>query len=210
MAFPDFSDLLSRVRDLLGESSAGFYTDAEIKRWLNDGETDVAIKSLCIESVESKTATINARTVATDYVKVHAVEYVPASGDPRGLIKITPLHVGHYFDSGTEPQAWFPWGQTVGIEPIPIAEYPLNVYCSSIPSARMSNDTDEPKVPLAFVPFIVQFAYIRGLYKDRLFGVAAAEYKSYIANLQVMRDSIIKKYAELYESALTPVKVVEI
>ena len=74
----------------------------------------------------------------------------------------------------------------------------------------MSNTTDEPKVPIAFVPFIVQFAYIRGLYKDRLFSIAAMEYKAYVAGLQVIRDSIIKKYVDSDISVFTPEKVVEI
>ena len=208
MAYPDRSDILSRVRDLLDESSAGFFTDAQIVRWINDGERDVAIKGLCIESIKSVATVANTRTVAAPYNKVMAVECVPSSGDPRFLAKVTPRHFGHGFDSGTEPQAWSQWGNEICIEPIPTAAYNLNIYASILPTCEMSESTDEPQVPAAFVPLIAQYAFIRGLYKDRLYGVASGEYKSYITSLQVVRDIIIEKYAEMLDSERFPDSVV--
>ena len=53
-----------RVRDLLNESTADFWTDAMLNRMLNDGERDVAIKGLCLTHIDSISTTSSTRTVA--------------------------------------------------------------------------------------------------------------------------------------------------
>ena len=204
MAWPDFTDQQTRVRDLLNESSAGYYTDAEIKRWLNDGERDVAIKGLCIESINSKSTVANTRTIATPYNKVLYIEYIPGSGTPIGLIKISPIHVGHVAVNGITPQYWFTWGKKIGIEPIPTAVYTLNVYASILPTIEMSDTTDEPQIPTAFQLLPVRFAFIRGLLKSGKFQKAAQIYQSYISELQAGRDSIIGKYKDRINDTKVP------
>jgi hypothetical protein len=204
MAWPDFSDMRSRVRDLLRESSAGFYTDAEINRWLNDGERDVAIKGLCIETINSAATVSGSRTVAKPYNKCLYVEYIPGSGAPRGLVKITPLHLGHVQNNGITPQYWFPWGRSIGIEPKPTAAYNLNIYASILPSIEMTDDTDEPQVPRAFIPLIVRYAFCRGLLKSFLFTKGAHVYADYITQLQIARDSVIRKYRNEVVETVVP------
>jgi len=196
MAWPDLSDIRNRVRDTLNESTALFWTDAELNRFINDGERDVAIKSLCLESILSKTTTASTRTIDIYRVKVLHIEYIPASGTPIGLVKIIPKQLGHLNLNTTIPQYWFPWAKKIGIEPLPDAAYDLNVYVASLPTIEMSADTDEPQIPDEFQELIIQYAIWKALCKDGLFQGVADIYNDYIYRLQFIRENIIRRYSD--------------
>lgn len=205
MAYPDFSDLKLRVRDLLNESTAAFYSDTEIGVWLNDGQYDIASKGLCLESIQSLSI-VSARTVAITIVPVKTlyVEYVPNSGTPIGLVEITPLMIGHVDISGAAPQYWFQFGGYIGIEPKPATTYSLNAYTAILPQATLSNDTDEPTIQSKFIPLMVQYAYIQGLLKDRRFAQAGLSYREYISTLQRIRQDTIDRYANIRNEMVIP------
>lgn len=204
MAYPDLSDLRTRVRALLNETSTRFYTDAEINRWLNDGERDLATKGLCMEGIAVKTTTASIRTIAIQYSKVLAIEYQPASGSRKGLTKITPQYLGHIKTNGATPQFWFQWGNNIGIEPISNDTYTLNLYVSNLPSIEMSEDTDEPEIPSEFIPLIVRYAYSMALMKDGLFSLAGSVYQNYILDVSKIRIDILEKYTDTRKSIILP------
>ena len=204
MAYPDLSDLQSRLRSLLDEASTRFYSDAQITRWLNDGERDLAAKALCIEDIVAKTTTASTRTVGAYYVKVLAAEYQPGSGTRVGMTKITPRYLGHVTTNGVTPQYWFSWGPIVGIEPIPNTTYTVNLYVAKLPSIEMSTSTDEPEVPAEFRPLIVRHAFVRGLMRDSLYASAASVYQDYILEVSKIRRDIIEKYADIRGADVLP------
>ncbi len=196
MSYPDLSDLRQRVRDLLNESGTTFYSNACLNRFINDGQRDVAIKALCYESAQSLTTATNTRTIAVTCIKTFGVEYVPASGTRLGLGLITPRMVGHMRLTGITPQYWFPWAGNICIEPIPQTAYNLVVYTAILPTVDLSSDTDKPVLPNEFIPWIVQFAFIRGLIRDKKYASAAMIYKVYIDAMKIARDNMMKKYAD--------------
>lgn len=129
----DASDLEARVRTYLNETTADFFTQAEIWRWFSLAVKDIAQKSLCVRRVLDVQTTTSTRNVTTNCYKVLYVEYVPSSGRPVMLTKIDPLRVGHYPTSGTQPQFWYEYGSTIGIEPIPDGTYSLRLYVADMP-----------------------------------------------------------------------------
>ncbi|MCK4252139.1 hypothetical protein KAX97_11875 [candidate division WOR-3 bacterium] len=199
MAWPDLIDIRLRVRDLLNESTAAFFTDTILNRWANDGEKDIAIKGLCLEDIIPKDNISAQRTVdlsSDNIVKVLAVEYVIPGSDNLGLIKILPLQFGRLDLDGVTPQYWSPWSKKICIEPKPaVATYDLVVYAAIMPSDDMSNDTDEPEIAKQFRELIVDFMHCRGLLREGLFSKAAIVYGSYISTLQGIRNDTIEKYA---------------
>lgn len=129
----DAFDLEARVRTYLNESTAGFFTQAEIYRWLSLAQKDIAQKTMCVRRIlDAKTAS-STRNVATNCYKVLHVEYIPSSGREVMLTKIDPLRAGHYPTSGTQPQYWYEFGSNIGIEPIPDATYNLRLYVADMP-----------------------------------------------------------------------------
>jgi len=161
-------NMRTRIRDLINESTALFWTDAELNRLINDGERDVAIKSLCLESIDSLSTTDAIRLVAFTGYKAIYLEYVP-SGTNRGLVEILPVQLGRFPFNSTEPQYWFENGLNVGIDPLPDATYTLNAYVADYPSTEMSANPDIPQIPDDFRPLIVLYAYGRALQKEGRF-----------------------------------------
>ena len=129
----DASDLETRVRTYLREATASFYTQAEIWRWLSIAAKDIAQKTSCVRRVLDAQTAESTRTVTTNAYTVFAVEYIPSSGRSLMLPKIDPLKVGHLNLDGTEPQYWYEFGSTIGIEPLPDAVYELRLYVADIP-----------------------------------------------------------------------------
>ncbi len=192
MAYPDLSDLRTRVRAVVNEDSAStFLPNAVLNRFLNDGERDVACKTGCIENIDSLTTTAFSRLVQFSGHKIKDLEYIAASARV-GLQKITLKHFGHVQLDGAAPQYWTQWGNTALIEPLPgSTAYTLHAYVSDYPPTEMSEDTDEPAVPASFYEDVVQFAVIRSLLRDRKFQHAAFAYNKYIESIQIKRRAII-------------------
>jgi hypothetical protein len=73
------------------------------------------------------------RTIATNLYSIQTIEYKPTSGPAHALPNMDPLQLGHYkLDGTTQPQGWYEYGHTVGIEPLPDAVYPLRLFIMDI------------------------------------------------------------------------------
>jgi hypothetical protein len=195
MAYPDLSDLRQRVRDLLNEQGVGLYSNAQLNRFINDGERDVAVKSLCLEREYSLVTSNGVRYASpVTCVKVMGVEYLSSSGSRVGLGKIHPRMVGHVNVPDTAPRYWFPWGDKVCIEPIPNASYSLVAYVAVLPTCEMTLDADEPQIPSAFIPWIQRCAYIHSLIRGGRYASAVTEYQVYFNAMMLARNNTLLKY----------------
>lgn len=130
----DGGESLTRIRTYVNETTAGFFTDAELYRNLSIAAKEIAQKSGCIKRILDAQTTSGTRTVTTNVYNVEFVEYIPSDGSrPFMLGEIDPLKCGHFPLDGTYPQYWYKFGDTIGIEPIPDGTYNLRLYCSDIP-----------------------------------------------------------------------------
>jgi hypothetical protein len=210
MAFPDFSDLLARTRTVLNETTAAFWTDAELKRWLNEGERDIAAKAECIENVDTGVVIpTTTRVVPFSGYKVKYVEHVPTAGAPIGLQKINMKQLGKLPFNGVIPQYWFQWGSTVGnciiIDPYPAtATGTLNIYVADYPVNEMYDDTDEPQVPYEFHELIVDYAVYMALWKAKKWGQSAQVYQRYISILNGLRTKYVEHEVDYKETIAVP------
>jgi hypothetical protein len=188
----------------MNETTAVFLTDAQINGLINDAEWDIAVKSLCKESIQSKTTTASTRTVVVSCLAIHYVEYIPASGTATALRRINPGQIGQTQLTDTTPQFYFKWGNKLGIEPSPDAAYNLNVYTSIVPTIIMSSDTDEPQIPVELVPYIEDLAMVRVYWRDMQYGKSGVLYRQTMSNLQRIRDGILLKYATMRQDQKFP------
>jgi len=159
--------LITRVRALLNEDTADFWTDAQLTRMVNDAERDIAIRTGCIKNIDTLTATINTRLITFAGYKVGYLEY-----SELGLPKTMPGQVGRGPASGITPEKWFENGTSVGIEPIPTIAYTFQAYLHDYPSAEMSADAHTSKLPTYAVLLIVLYVLMTALEKDKRHGQA--------------------------------------
>lgn len=177
------SEIRTRVRDILNESTATFWTDAELTAYINDGVRAIAEIGRCIQTINTTAATVNGtRTVAFTGYSVEAVLYQPSSGTEKALVKTDELRFGRLQSNGTYPQFFAETGQYVAIEPIPDAAYNLDIYYYAAPT-DMSGDADVPSVPLAYRQLIILYALYRAYMKERSFGAGMQCYQMFMNEL---------------------------
>lgn len=172
-------NIITNCRSLLNEATASFWTDAELLRYINDAERDIAITSGCIQKIDTVTTTNATRLVAFSGYKVVAVEYVPTTGRPTYLMKITPKQLGHFTPASTYPERWFESGTNIGIDPLPNSTYTLRLYLVDYPSLEMSVNTQIPCIPPVFHSQIIQYVLYRALLKDKKIGAATQQFSIY-------------------------------
>ena len=112
--------LRTRTRDLLNESTAGFFTDAEIDRWLGDAAWDISGVTGCVEAVDSFALADGDDDYAVPADAI-AILHVQDRMSGRGLAKITPSMAAQHSSevAGDEPLRWYEFGRMLYIEPVP-------------------------------------------------------------------------------------------
>lgn len=167
-------NMITTIRYYLRESTASFWSDAEITSYINRAVRDVSERTGCIQRIDTTATTASMRTVSFNGYRVTAVEYVPVTGRSRYLKLVTPSMVGHVFVGlqNGEPEYWFEEDDDIGIEPLPNDAYPLRLYVADYPTADLSVNTQVPEVPPAFRQIIVWYAVYMALVKDKKFSIA--------------------------------------
>ena len=179
--------LLSGVRDLLKEDSADFWTDAQLTRLINDAERDIAIRTGCIKSIDTLTATVNTRLISFTGYKVGYLEYATTG---LGLMRIFPGQVGRIPTDGKTPEKWFKVGSDVGIEPIPDVAYSLNAYVHDKPSAEMSAGGNAPKVSSYAQFLIILHTLSNALRKEKRYSQATQILSIYENGIEFLTNDI--------------------
>lgn len=191
----------TKIRDLLNEATAGFYTDAQINRWINDGERDIAEKGFALCHIDTATdITVSTRLVAFTAYKVGYVEYTYGMAEGLGLRRITANQVGKLADNAATPQRWFPIGTNIGIEPIPdVGTYDLNLYVYDYPSIEVTVDSAIPEIPPEFRPLLILFGLVKGLEKIQRTSQAAQIYGIYLNELSHTRQDKIETQIDSWD-----------
>jgi hypothetical protein len=207
MAFPDLSDILTRCRSVLNESTAAMWSDAELYTIINDAERDIAVKTGCIENVDEKVTVAGTRTVDYTGYDVKYVEFVPTGGTPVGLRRISINHLGRVKTAGIHPQYYAVWGSKIIIEPKPTKVYALNVCVADYPSTYMSTSTDEPEIQKEFHEDILSYVPYMSLFKPGKFRASQDHYKKYITSLTRKSALVAERDAEREKMYLLPEQI---
>lgn len=174
------SQLRTRIRSLLNEETALYWTDDELNRWINDAEREIAALALNIQNIDTATTVNGTRTVAFTGYKVEHVEYNAGGSGNIGLAKITPNQIGRLpVNAATIPQYWYEYGYSgydkIGIDPLPSTTpgKDLNLYLADSPAAVLSGDSDVPTVPHESRLLIIFYVLKRAYEKEGKTGAAA-------------------------------------
>lgn len=102
------SDVIRRVRSILDEATANFYTDTQITDWINDGARDLARKSEDLLTFSTAIAVLAGTakyTLPTDVIRLHRAEFVPT-----GQTQIYPVQ------ASTHQELDLVWGVNQAIQ----------------------------------------------------------------------------------------------
>lgn len=91
---------LTMARERLDETTARYWTDAELRRWINEAARDIARRTETIQDRDTVSVLAGTQeyTLADDILRVHRVEFV-GTGD-------TAVHPMEYMDFNNMDQLW--------------------------------------------------------------------------------------------------------
>jgi hypothetical protein len=198
-------ELRTDARAMLDETTAGFWTDAQLNYWLNEGNLDLAarLEDLEASDTQSTAASDYQYDLPTDCIKVKRVQY---DSFPLAFIGYNDLNkyeaVGDPSTSETgTPQYFYLWNNDIFLYPTPTAIKNLTIQYYKRP-ATMDEDTDTPEHASQFHNLIVYYAVYKALVKDTLFTDAdrmmgqylngVAEAKSQMMNRQRTQATMVR------------------
>lgn len=182
MAAPTLAEMMTQVRDILDEPVAGQYTDTQLRRWLQEGNRDLARSTRHIKANHTIYTIGNLGTYATP-TNVMAIEhawYYDVAGNRH--IPLYPKHMEN-MDSVRGYQ-WTLTGTpafytTQGFSPqLQILVYPtptvtanqIIIYTAEMPAEWAIDGSDDAKAvstPVIWYDALADYCEMKALRKDR-------------------------------------------
>jgi hypothetical protein len=176
------SQMLLDVRSRLDEQSPQFYTDSELRRWINQGTRDVARRTETLQA----TAVVNLSpgqqqyTAPTDTIRIYRVEFRDAGS------RVYPLEYRDYNNADSvwwttqltaqsNPMMWTAWGFPPNLKIVlyPIPANPsttIKVFYYQAPTDLATDGTDANStipIPTGRDELVTDFAEYMALRKAR-------------------------------------------
>lgn len=183
------STIITNARYYLDESTASFWSDAELLVFLNDGQENIASRALCTETTETVSLVANTveYTPTTDYISIIAVIYNNASGAKAALEQKTVRHVGETYQS-TTPGYYYDFGGKVGIFPAlsSVTSETVDLYLVQRPTTLTS--ADYIGIPAVYEKALTYYIVAQALVKDRQFAKASFMLQLYQSEIDRFRQ----------------------
>ena len=179
------SVIITRARYYLNESTASFWSDAELLQFINDGTMDIVARTHCLETTETETITTGTTTyaISTTYLTVKGV----VLNEDKSLRKGSIEHIGDTADLG-EPAYYIEWNNNIVVYPAPasgVSGETLTTYLVSRPTTVTSSQAVQ--VPAQFNRALVLYVVAQALFKDEKFAKAGRFMAEYLSELDRFR-----------------------
>lgn len=166
------ADLITTVRDQVYESSASFWTDAELYRYATQAEQEIADLVECSEATDATTSTVSgtqeyAKPTDCEYIKRVTWDGMPLKRiDFRDKDTVSNVGYGTTTDTSGQPEYYYEWGANVGVFPVPTTAKTLKFWYVSKPAALSAASTAFT-VPNLFHSALVDYVLYRMYAKDQ-------------------------------------------
>ncbi|MGH9201916.1 MAG: DUF6682 family protein, partial [Vicinamibacterales bacterium] len=170
------------VRTRLDEASASFWSNDEIRRWINEACRDIARRAEVLPKLSTiaALAAVRAYTLPTDAIRIYRAEFIPT-----GQTNIYPLQYKDYASLDAVwgsmqqitqgyPQYFTMWGfpptLQVYLYPVPSTAGTLNVFYYRLPADLATDGTGDATavdIPQGWWDLAAQYCEYVALRKDR-------------------------------------------
>jgi hypothetical protein len=196
------SAAITAVRERLDEADSAGWSDVEIRRWINEGVTDVARKTETVQT--TTTIDVDAgdadHTLPSNVLRVYRATYTEDGNDhiyPLEYVDFNAADSIWWTDQAiteARPRMFTMWGYpptlSAKLYPVPSVAGTLTVYYYSAPtplSTSGMSDASSLVVPEAYIDLVLDYATYLALRRDR--DPRWKEFKqTYDENLSMMID----------------------
>lgn len=195
------ANLETQVRDEINESTAGFWTSAELRRYINEGNR-ILTRAYRLESATPQTINTvdgtESYALASDFAAPVKIELVDDTDDWTSLRRIDQKE---RVDGKGEPEAYYIKGTKVYFSPKPDDAYEIRVWYF-VKATTLSADGDSPVIPSDYHDLIAKYAIARAKQKDD-----DPAYQTYDQQFEDGKREMVKDRLEEDEGADTPTTV---
>lgn len=201
------AEALADIRFRLDEASARFWTDVELRKWINDAVADIARRTETIQSLSTSVSAVagtKSYDLPASIARVHLIEFVPTGQNQTYPLRIATRQEMdgiwglNQNQSGSYPSFAVLWGYTGGastlkmqVFPVPSGTGTFNIYYYSIP-AKLATDGTAAATALTvpegwetLVPLYVESRAKRAD-RDQTWQLAKMEYEEEITRMAEM------------------------
>ena len=191
------SQIVTRVRALLNESSASFFSDNQIMEWINNGCLDIVTKTWCLGSTKDITLLNNILEydLTTNYITIASVHYYDNGTPKKALLRSNPSMFGHVPDPN-EPVYWYEFDNKLGIFPIITNAGTQSVKVMLITPPAVIGLANPLPIPQYFDEAIVKYACSMGLFRDNELQTAQSTMEEYSKTIALYSSDLISKPPE--------------
>jgi len=189
------SELVTQVRSQLAEpantpDAQKFWTDVEIKAWINRGYEQFCMATKIVKDIIIKTVAedVKEKTIETQFVQIDRIEWKDSDNNITELfpIAIEDVDFSSDADTGTPTNYYLRSRNVIGLDPTPDTEGTLRIFCSYIPST-LTDEVPNPVIPSMFQDALVEFA----LWKARLKYPEDRKLQLFIEHKTNFRDLVV-------------------
>ena len=186
------ADLIADSKDRIAEGSSNFFTDATIKRWLNEAQRYVVRRTKVLERTTTITSVPNQAIYELDK-HVWSLHFVRFNDDTLRPTTINDIQ-RRLPDTGGTPSHYALWGGHLYLYPAPKEAGTLTVLYYAWP-VEMKDDEDEPEIPEAFHGLLPTFAAYRAKMADQ----QPAEAQALFLEFQQGLDELISSTTDMQD-----------
>lgn len=176
------AQILLAVRERLDEATAGEWSDAELRRWINQGANDIARRTETLHTVVTSATIVgdSTYTAPADTIRISRVEWTPNNTDNiypleyRDFNAMDPIWWTNQASTSSNPQYWttsgFPPSLTIRLYPVPSSTGFINVFYYRYPTQLAtdgSDANDTVELPTGWDDIVVDYVEYTALRKDR-------------------------------------------
>lgn len=186
---------VTAVRERLNESLAGFWTDTELTRWINEGTREVCRRTECLRTQDTVSAVAGTATYAlpTDAIRVHRVEYMQTGAIiryPLDPVEVNAVDALGWSNTQTRgiPQFFVTWGYagaaTLHVFPKPATAGEFTIWYYRLP-VEVVEDEDTLDMPEGWQDVVYDYCeyMARMKDKDQQWQAAKAQFDDKLADL---------------------------
>lgn len=151
------SDVATRVKRQFGDEAGAQITDADIIRWCNDAQIEIATQNKLLQTVASSNTVVGTQSYATPatMLALRGVRYDKLRLTPLSMDDIDNVIQDSTQDSGT-PQYYWMIGEDVYLWPKPDSVKSLTIYYTAKPTTLTATG-DTISLPPQFDNRIVEY-----------------------------------------------------
>lgn len=192
---------LTNLRDRLDEPTAGGWTDATLRRFINEAVREVSRRSESLRTSSSIAVVAGTRdyTGPTDAVRIHEIYYNVTGQSQLAQLRYMDLAaMGNIWgqSQATERSApvwWTTWGTpptlTIRLFPVPAQAGSLTVYYYKLATELATDgsaDSSSLSIPAGWEDVALDYAEYRAFIKSRQPDLAALALQRYSANFDAL------------------------